>query len=155
MPCLGPPLIIMELCENGNLLAFLREKHRLHLAKQKRFKDMYGAAPGSTPHNKEPCKRTLSDGAATSRARALRRKKTSGELPWPIPVTEMLRMAFQVASGMEYLQSRKVCLKLELLLTLTGHGPYILESVIHDEFAFIKKGGFPYVKYGNNWHVKG
>ena len=36
-----------------------------------------------------------------------------------------------------------------------GNCPYILESVVHDEFAFIKKGGFPYVKYGNNWHVKG
>ena len=32
---------------------------------------------------------------------------------------------------------------------------YILESVVYDGFAFIKKGGFPYVKYGNNWHVKG
>ena len=38
---------------------------------------------------------------------------------------------------------------------LTLYGPYILESVVHDGFAFIKKGGFPYVKYGNNWHVKG
>ena len=41
----------------------------------------------------------------------------------------------------------------DFLLTL--YGPYILESVVHDGFAFIKKGGFPYVKYGNNWHVKG
>ena len=38
---------------------------------------------------------------------------------------------------------------------LTLYGPYILESVVHDGFTFIKKGGFPYVKYGNNWHVKG
>ena len=38
---------------------------------------------------------------------------------------------------------------------LTLYGPYTLESVVHDGFAFIKKGGFPYVKYGNNWHVKG
>ena len=38
---------------------------------------------------------------------------------------------------------------------LTLYGPYILESVVYDGFAFIKKGGFPYVKYGNNWHVKG
>ena len=38
---------------------------------------------------------------------------------------------------------------------LTLYGPYILESVVHDGFAFIKKGGFPYVKYGSNWHVKG
>ena len=38
---------------------------------------------------------------------------------------------------------------------LTLYGLYILESVVHDGFAFIKKGGFPYVKYGNNWHVKG
>ena len=41
------------------------------------------------------------------------------------------------------------------VLHLTLYGPYILESVVHDGFAFIKKGGFPYVKYGNNWHVKG
>ena len=40
-------------------------------------------------------------------------------------------------------------------LTLTLYGPYILESVVYDGFAFIKKGGFPFVKYGNNWHVKG
>ena len=38
---------------------------------------------------------------------------------------------------------------------LTLYGPYILESVVHNGFAFIKKGGFPHVKYGNNWHVKG
>ena len=41
----------------------------------------------------------------------------------------------------------------EFILTL--YGPYILESIVHDGFAFIKKGGFPNVKYGNNWHVKG
>ena len=40
-------------------------------------------------------------------------------------------------------------------LNLTLYRPYILESVVYDGFAFIKKGGFPYVKYGNNWHVKG
>ena len=39
-------------------------------------------------------------------------------------------------------------------LCLTLYGPYILESVVHDGFAFIKTGGFPFVKYGNNWHVK-
>ena len=38
---------------------------------------------------------------------------------------------------------------------LTLYGPCILESVVYDGFAFIKKGGFPHVKYGNNWHVKG
>ena len=38
---------------------------------------------------------------------------------------------------------------------LTLYGPYILESVVHDGFAFRDTGGFPYVKYGNNWHVKG
>ena len=37
----------------------------------------------------------------------------------------------------------------------TLYGPYILESVVHDGFAFIDTGGFPYVKYGNNWHVNG
>ena len=36
------------------------------------------------------------------------------------------------------------------LLTLTGH-TYLNPSYTTD----IKKGGFPYVKYGNNWHVKG
>ena len=41
------------------------------------------------------------------------------------------------------------------LIKITLYGPYILESVVHDGFAFIKKGGFPYVKYGNNWHLKG
>ena len=38
---------------------------------------------------------------------------------------------------------------------LSLYGPYILESVVHDGFAFIDTGGFPYVKYGNTWHVKG
>ena len=38
---------------------------------------------------------------------------------------------------------------------LTLYGPYILESVVHDGFAFIQKGGFPHVKYDNNWNVKG
>ena len=43
----------------------------------------------------------------------------------------------------------------EVMKNLTFYGPYILESVVHDGFAFRETGGFPYVKYGNNWHAKG
>ena len=101
----GPPIIIMELCRSENLLAYLREKHKFHLARQKRFKNLYRALPAPTARAKPRCKRTLSDSAAPFETNESR---SDGELPWPLPVAEMLRMAYQVASGMEYLQSKKV-----------------------------------------------
>lgn len=102
----GPPLIIMELCRNGNLLSYLRRLHKTYQARQRRLKEVYSdisKQESSMIPSKQKLTRTMSDGMKYML------KRTASELPWPVSVTDMLRMAFQVASGMEYLQSKKVC----------------------------------------------
>ena len=78
-----------------------------------------------------------------------------------IQLTFIQRSSILGGSYQRYVQLTGVRLSLLFFLGnsgrnwLTIHGPYILESVVHDGFTFINTGAFPYVKYGNNWHVMG
>lgn len=97
----------MELCENGNLLDFLRDKHCVYQAKRRRLRDVCEDISGQEcPPTRTAEDMRLMRTTSDSVTRILRR--TATELPWPVTVTDMLRMAYQIASGMEYLQSKKV-----------------------------------------------